>query len=146
MLVGTAVNPARFTEIEYAAALAREFNMVEPDNVMKWGALRTAQDKFNFGHGDEVVAFAQAHKMKVRGHCLLWSEHNPAWLSKGSFTPEQLSKLLREQITTVIKHYSGLVFAWDVVNEAFLSNCNIVHSIWYDIHGFGRDCNGHNYI
>lgn len=146
MLVGTAVNPAKFSENEYAATLAREFNMLEPENVMKWGAIRPAQDKFNFGPGDEVVAFAQAHKMKVRGHCLLWSEYNPAWLSKGSFTPEQLSKLLREHITTVMKHYSGRVFAWDVVNEAFLANGNVEPSIWYDSPGIGLAGNGTAYI
>src|ERR1700674_266561 len=122
VLIGTAVNPALLGEAAYAATLARQFNMVEPEKAMKWGAIRPAQDKFNFGPGDQVVGFAQAHKMKVRGHCLLWSEYNPAWLSKGSFAAEQLSKLLREHIATVMKHYSGKVFAWDVVNEAFLAN------------------------
>src|SRR5882724_7569922 len=146
MLVGTAVNPSKFTESEYAATLAREFNMVEPENVMKWGAIRPAQDKFNFGLGDEVVAFAKAHKMKVRGHCLLWSEHNPAWLSKGSFTPEQLSKLLREHITTVMKHYAGRVFAWDVVNEAFLADGKVEPSIWYDSPGIGMAGKGTAYL
>ena len=140
------MNPRLFAEAPYASTLAREFNMVEPENVMKWGAIRPAQDKFNFGPGDEVVAFAQAHKMKVRGHCLLWSEYNPAWLSKGSFTPEQLSKLLQEHITTVMKHYSGKVFAWDVVNEAFLANGNIEPSIWYDSPGIGLAGKGTAYI
>lgn len=146
MLVGTAVNPRLFGEAPYAATLAREFNMLEPENVMKWGAIRPAQDKFNFGPGDEVVAFARAHKMKVRGHCLLWSEHNPAWLSKGSFTPEQLSELLRGHITKVMKHYSGEVFAWDVVNEAFLANGNVEPSIWYDSPGIGFAGKGTAYI
>ena len=146
MLVGAAVNPRLFAEAPYASTLAREFNMVEPENVMKWGAIRPAQDKFNFGPGDEVVAFAQAHGMKVRGHCLLWSEHNPSWLSKGTFTPEQLSELLREHITTVMKHYSGRVFAWDVVNEAFLANGAIEPSIWYDGPGIGFAGKGTAYI
>ena len=146
LLVGTAVNPALFAEVPYASTLAREFNMVEPENAMKWAAIRPARDKFNFGPGDQVVAFAQAHKMKVRGHCLLWSEHNPAWLSKGSFTPEQLSKLLREHIATVMKHYSGEVFAWDVVNEAFLANGTIEPSIWYDSPGIGFAGKGTAYI
>src|SRR3984893_6618454 len=146
ILVGAAVNPRLFAEAPYASTLAREFNMVEPENVMKWGAIRPAQDKFNFGPGDEVVAFAQAHGMKVRGHCLLWSEHNPSWLSKGTFTPEQLSELLREHITTVMKHYSGRVFAWDVVNEAFLANGAIEPSIWYDGPGIGFAGKGTAYI
>jgi len=146
ILVGAAVDPALFAEAPYASTLAREFNMVEAENGMKWGAIRSAQNKFNFGPGDEVVAFAQAHKMKVRGHCLLWSEYNPAWLSKGSFTPEQLSKLLQDHITTVMRHYSGKVFAWDVVNEAFLANGNIEPSIWFDSPGIGLAGKGTAYI
>ena len=146
ILVGAAVNPRLFGEDLYASTLANEFNMVEPENVMKWAAIRPVQDKFNFGPGDEVVAFAQLHKMKVRGHCLLWSEYNPAWLSKGSFTPEQLSELLREHITTVMKHYSGRVFAWDVVNEAFLANGAIEPSIWFDGPGIGFAGKGTAYI
>ena len=146
LLVGAAVEPALFAEAPYASTLAREFNMVEPENVMKWGTIRPAQDKFNFEPGDKVVAFAQAHKMKVRGHCLLWSEYNPAWLSKGSFTPEQLSKLLQEHITMVMKHYSGKVFAWDVVNESFLANGKIEPSIWYDSPGIGLAEKGTAYI
>ena len=146
ILIGAAVNPALFGEAPYASTLAREFNMVEPENEMKWGRIRASQDRFNFGPGDEVVAFAQAHKMKVRGHCLLWSEYNPAWLSKGSFAPEQLSKLLREHIATVMKHYSGEVFAWDVVNEAFLANGTIEPSIWYDSPGIGFTGKGTAYI
>ncbi len=146
ILVGTAVNPALFAEASYASTLAREFNMVEPENAMKWAAIRPAQDQLNFGPGDKVVAFAQAHKMKVRGHCLLWSEHNPAWLTKGSFTAEQLSKLLQEHITAVMRHYSGNVFAWDVVNEAFLANGKIEPSIWYDGPGIGLAGKGTAYI
>lgn len=146
ILIGAAVNPRLFGEALYASTLAREFNMVEPENVMKWGAIRPVQDTFNFGPGDQVVAFARAHKMKVRGHCLLWSEYNPAWLSKGNFTPEQLSELLRAHITTVMKHYSGQVFAWDVVNEAFLANGNIEPSIWYDAPGIGFAGKGTAYV
>lgn len=146
ILIGAAVNPARFGEPVYAATLAREFNMIEAENVMKWRAIRPSRDKFDFGRGDEVVAFGQAQKMRVRGHCLLWSEYNPAWLMKGSFTSEQLSRLLREHITTVMKHYSGRVFAWDVVNEAFLADGKIEPSIWYDSPGIGLTGKGTAYI
>ena len=145
-LVGAAVNPARFGEAPYVSTLAREFNMVEAENAMKWSGIRPKQDKFNFGPGDQVVAFGQAHNMKVRGHCLLWSEYNPAWLAKGTFTPERLSNILHEHITTVMKHYSGKVFAWDVVNESFLADGKIEPSIWYDSPGIGLAGKGTAYI
>jgi endo-1,4-beta-xylanase len=146
VLVGTAVDPRRFSEASYAATLSREFNLVEPENVMKWGTIRPDQKTFNFGPGDQVVAFAQAHRMKVRGHCLLWSEYNPAWLTKGNFTPDQLRSMLREHITKVMKHYAGKVFAWDVVNESFLADGQVESSIWYDSPGIGLKGKGTAYI
>src|SRR5258708_15962228 len=130
--MGTAGNPSRFNEEPYAATLACDFNMVEPENAMKWGAVRPARETFNFKPGDQVVDFGKAHAMKVRGHCLLWHKYNPAWLVKGQFTSDQLSEMLREHITTVVKHYAGQVFAWDVVNEAFDAKGEMEQSLWYD--------------
>jgi endo-1,4-beta-xylanase len=146
VLVGAAVEPRRLAEADYAATLAREFNMVEPENAMKWGGLRPDRNTFNFGPADEVVAFARAHGMKARGHCLLWSEYNPAWLEKGGFTPEQLNAMLREHIQRVMKHYAGKVFAWDVVNESFLADGSVETSVWYDAPGIGMKGKGTAYI
>jgi endo-1,4-beta-xylanase len=142
LLVGAAVNPSRFSEEAYASTLAREFNMLEPENVMKWTAIRPNEQTFNFKPGDQVVSFAQAHRMKVRGHCLMWHNHNPLWLATGTFTPDHLSKLLQEHITTVMKHYAGQVFAWDVVNEAFNASGGFEKSIWYDSPGVGLNGKG----
>ncbi|HYX42686.1 MAG TPA: endo-1,4-beta-xylanase, partial [Pyrinomonadaceae bacterium] len=118
----------------------------EPENVMKWGTIRPTQEVFNFGPGDEVVRFAQAHGMKVRGHCLVWGKYNPAWLAQGRFTPQQLAALLHEHIARVMQHYAGQVFAWDVVNEAFDAHGGFEHSIWSDRPGIGRAGKGTAYI
>ncbi len=146
VLVGAAVEPRLFGERPYAATLAREFNMVEAENVMKWGTLRPARDRFDFGPGDRVVAFARRHQMKARGHCLLWSEYNPAWLEKGNFTPEEMRAMLKEHITKVMRHYSGKVFAWDVVNESFLADGQVESSVWYDRPGIGMKGQGTAYV
>lgn len=137
VLVGTAVRPSQFSEPAYATTLAREFNMVEPEDAMKWWVLRARTDTFDFRQGDDVVRFAQAHGMKVRGHCLVWSRDNPAWLTQGEFTPARLSDLLHEHIQKVMNHYAGRNFAWDVVNEAFDENGNVRDSIWYNQPGIG---------
>ena len=70
--VGTAVNPVLFSNPDYARALARQFNMIEPENQMKWRATEPARGVFDFRAGDRVVDFAKAHEMKVRGHNLFW--------------------------------------------------------------------------
>lgn len=141
LLVGAAVRPSMFSESAYSDTLAREFNMVEPEDVMKWWVVRRNRGTFDFGDGDEVVHFAQDHRMKVRGHCLVWDHNNPEWLVQAlvhdHFTPAQVSSLLQEHITTVMKHYAGQVFAWDVVNEALDEKGEVKDSLWYNQPGIG---------
>lgn len=146
VLVGAAAEPRLLDEPEYAATLAREFNMLTAENALKWGAIRPTRERFNFAPGDRLVAFAQKHKMKVRGHCLAWSEYNPRWLEKGNFTPEQMSALLSEHIIKVMTHYRGKVFAWDVVNEIFLADGSVESSVWYDRPGIGLKGQGTAYV
>ena len=146
LLVGAAVRPSQLSEAAYASTLAREFSMVEAEDAMKWWAVRPQRGTYNFRQGDELVRFAEAHQMKVRGHCLVWGRDNPAWLTQGHFTTGQLSRLLHEHITRVMKHYSSQVFAWDVVNEALDENGNLRDSLWYNQPGIGFSGKGTAYI
>lgn len=146
VLVGSAVRPSQLDEAAYASTLAREYNMIEAEDAMKWWILRPDQATYDFRQGDELVRFAQAHQMKVRGHCLVWGRYNPDWLTQGHYTTRQLSRLLHEHINRVMKHYAGEVFAWDVVNEALDENGNVRDSIWYNQPGIGFSGKGVDYI
>jgi endo-1,4-beta-xylanase len=117
--IGAAVRPANLAESAYAATLAREFSMLEPEDALKWETLRPAPQTFDFHQADQLIDFAVRHNMKVRGHTLVWHRQNPQWLTEGSYTPAELSKLLETHIKTVVGHYKGKIFAWDVANEAF---------------------------
>ena len=146
VLVGAAVRPSLFSEAAYASTLSREFNMVEPEDAMKWWTVRRNADTFDFHEGDEIVRFAQAHGMKVRGHCLVWDHNNPEWLEHNHYTPHQLSQVLEEHIATMMQHYAGQVFAWDVVNEALDENGGVKDSPWYNQPGIGLADKGTAYI
>ena len=146
LLVGTAVRWAQLSEPAYASTLAHEFNMLEPEDAMKWAALRPDEATYDFRQGDDLVRFAQEHRMKIRGHCLVWDHNNPDWLSTGHFTSNELSRLLREHITRVMRHYAGQVFAWDVINEALDENGKVRDSIWYNRPGIGFSGQGTAYI
>lgn len=74
--MGAAVRPSLFSEKAYSATLAREFNMVEAEDAMKWWVIRPDQKTFDFTQGDQVVAFADTHRMKVRGHTLVWMDES----------------------------------------------------------------------
>ncbi len=146
LLVGAAVRPSLLSEPAYSETLAREFNMIEAEDAMKWWTLRREQGKLDFRPADEVVRFAQAHGMKVRGHCLVWDHDNPDWLAQGHFSAERMSSLLHEHIATTMKHFSGEVFAWDVVNEALDENGQVKDSPWYNQPGIGMSDKGTAYI
>jgi endo-1,4-beta-xylanase len=111
--------------------------MVEPEDALKWRTLRPTASSYDFRQGDQIVRFAQDHQMKVRGHCLVWDHDNPDWLTEQERTPKQLSRLLHQHITRVLKHYQGEIFAWDVINEATDENGQLRDSIWYNRPGIG---------
>lgn len=146
ILVGAAVRPAQFDEAAYSETLAREFNMIEPEDAMKWWVLRWNADFFDYRAADQVIEFAKAHGMKVRGHCLVWHQHNPDWLFERNKTPVQFSNTLREYISRVVGHYAGQVFAWDVVNEALDERGAFKDSPWYNKPGIGFAGKGSDYI
>src|ERR1700681_4308321 len=139
VLIGTAVRPAQLSEAAYASTLAREFNMLEPEDVLKWEEVHPEPQSFDFSHADQIVDFAIRHGMKVRGHTLVWHHQNPPWLTEGKYTSGELAQILEKHIKTVVGHYRGKIFAWDVVNEAFdeLQPGKLRSTIWLDQPGIG---------
>jgi endo-1,4-beta-xylanase len=134
ILIGTAVRPVHLSEAAYASTLAREFNMVEPEDALKWEVVHPERESFDFSQGDQIVDFAARHGMKVRGHTLVWHRQNPKWLTEGKYTSAELAGILEKHIKTVVGHYRGKIFAWDVVNEAFdeLHPGELRSTIWRD--------------
>jgi len=142
-LIGTAVRPAQLSEAAYASTLAREFNMLEPEDVLKWEVVHPEPQSFDFSQADQIMDFATRHGMKVRGHTLVWHQQNPKWLTEGKYTSSELAQILEKHIKTVVGHYRGKIFAWDVVNEAFdeLQPGKLRSTIWRDQPGIGLAAN-----
>ena len=146
VLLGCAVNAAYLGEAAYTTAVAREFNMLEPEDAMKWEVVHPEAHRFDFGPGDRIVSFAEAHAMKVRGHTLVWHKQLPPWLSDKGHAATDLFELLHEHIRQVVTHYRGRVFAWDVANEAFDENGRLRSTLWLDRPGIGLQERGTAYI
>ena len=148
MLIGTAVRPAQLSELAYSSTLAREFNMVEPEDALKWEVVHPDPERYDFSQADQVVDFANRNNMKVRGHTLVWHRQNPKWLTDGKFTADELAAILEKHIKAVVGHYRGRIFAWDVVNEAFdeIHPGALRSTIWRDQPGIGLAKNGSAYI
>jgi endo-1,4-beta-xylanase len=114
---GTAVAAYKLSDTTYAGILDREFNMITPENEMKWDATEPSQGSFNYSSADQIVAHATAHGQRMRGHALAWYQQQPGWAQ--SLSGSALRSAMVNHITNVATHYKGKIYAWDVVNEAF---------------------------
>ncbi len=119
----------------YQEVARAEFNILTPENAMKWDAIHPQQNTYNFSQADRHVQFAQENGMQVHGHTLVWHNQNPSWLTSGSWTEATLTSVLYDHIDTVMGHYRGQILVWDVVNEAFNEDGSYRASLWYNIIG-----------
>jgi endo-1,4-beta-xylanase len=118
LLAGCAVNaPALRSDEAYRNLLTEQYNIVVAEYCMKWAALRPTPDTYAFDEADELMAFAQTHGMKVRGHNFVWHESLPKWFA-GTVNKDNAQKFMTDHIMTVGGRYKGRIHSWDVVNEA----------------------------
>lgn len=138
LYIGTAV---QFRPLQrqpmYRKVLVREFNMVTPENAMKFEVVHPERDHYDFTQADEIVQFARDRDLLVRGHTLVWHQQLPSWLTEGEFTREELKAILRDHIYTVVGHFRDRVSVWDVVNEAFNDDGTLRDTIW--LRGIGEE-------
>jgi endo-1,4-beta-xylanase len=152
LLVGAAVQSSEYGQPDpllldprYGQTLSTQYNMLEAENAMKWNAVHPAPNRYDFAPGDQLVTFAQAHGMKVRGHNLCWDADNPEWIKglRGA-PPSAVARILHDHIFNVVTHYRGKVFAWDVVNEAVDDKlARMKDSVWYNQPGIGFSGTGY---
>lgn len=127
---GVLMSPFRDDPV-YTARIAKEFNIVTPENVMKMGSLHPSRDSYNFADADSLVDFADQHGIVVRGHVLVWHQQTGDWLTDGAFSKAELQEILEEHVAAVAGHFAGRLFAWDVVNEAIDDNTfKLRKTIW----------------
>lgn len=137
-LAGAAVRwPTLGQQSGYAAIAGRRFDIITPENEMKWDTIEPQRGQFNFVPADAIVDFAAAHGEAVHGHALAWHSQNPAWLTNGGFSRDELVGILTSHINAVVGHYVGRVAVWDVVNEPIGDDAQLRPTIWSQ--GIGSD-------
>jgi endo-1,4-beta-xylanase len=130
---GVAYATAHASDTTYAGIAGSQFNMVTPENEMKWDTVEASQGSFNYSPGDAVVTFATAHSEKVRGHNLVWHSQLPSWVS--SLPTSSVQAAMENHITNEVTHFNGKIYAWDVVNEPFDDSGNYRTDAFYNAMG-----------
>ncbi|NMG06341.1 endo-1,4-beta-xylanase [Brasilonema sp. UFV-L1] len=118
LIYGAATEQVKLSsDIAFATHYVQECGILVTENQLKWIILRPTPDRFDFTPGDWLAEFARTHGMLFRGHTLVWEQVLPKWFGE-VVNRQNAEKILVEHITEVVKHYSGKVHSWDVVNEA----------------------------
>ncbi len=136
--IGAAVDiPTLNKDPAYAQLLAREFNLLTPENALKFSVVHPQRDRYDFSQADALLAFAEAHHMQVNGHVLVWHQQLPDWLTQGHFSRDELKDILREHIQTLVTRYRGRIASWDVAAEAVAEDGRPRETFWS--RGIGAD-------
>lgn len=135
---GGCIGNGEMNNAGYKSMIADNFASVTATNELKaYSLLNQAESKKNadgmpgmyFGNADKIVKWAQENGIGVRGHVLVWDAYMTDWFfregydSKGEYVDaETMKKRLEYYIDAVITHFEtefpGVVYCWDVVNEA----------------------------
>jgi endo-1,4-beta-xylanase len=91
---------------------------------MKWQLVQPdGPTTYDWTQADELVNFAKANNQLVRGHCLLWHNQLPTWLTDGvaagTINKTQLWEYAEARINVEVSRYRGKIWQWDVANEFF---------------------------
>jgi len=135
---GTVMNHSQLKSTYYAPMVKAEFQSITAGNEMKaYSLLDQAASKkdpngmpaMNYRQGDAIVAFAQENGLGVRGHVLVWDNYMSDWFFREGYTNDgayvdketaraRLKYYIEEVVTHFETEYPGVVYCWDVVNEA----------------------------
>ena len=136
--IGAPMSASDLGNINYRKLLMHHFDTITPTNELKAYSLldqrasKASEDgmpRMNFTTADKMVKFAADFGLKVRGHVLVWDAYMTQWFfhegydAKNPVVDKETMRLrLKSYIEQVVTHFEekfpGVVYCWDVVNEA----------------------------
>lgn len=123
---------------EYMLVAKKHFNSCTMTNLMKSCYILDQQGSRQSGDGspalsfdtiDPTLAWCQANGMQMRGHTLVWHAQAPDWFFREGYSDNgkyvdretmlfRMESYIAQLMTHVQDNYPGVIYCWDVVNEA----------------------------
>ncbi len=141
-LTGNAIGTAAVNSLEYMTVAKYHFNSVTLTNLMKPsfildqdGCIENAKDgdetvpAVKFDSVDPTLQWCLDNGIQMRGHTLVWHAQTPEWFFKEGFENNgawvdydtmaaRLDSYIKQVVIYCQEEYPGVIYAWDVVNEA----------------------------
>ena len=154
--VGVTTTSGYLSEEDRVAQIKENFNSITMENEMKPESLLDWEGSEKSKDGmpaikeetlEKALKAAQEAGIPLRGHTLVWHSQTLEWFfskkydpSKGYVDKATMKKRMESYIKQVLSYckenYPGVVYAWDVVNEAVGDDGNYrTESMWYETYG-----------
>ncbi len=140
--VGACISYNQVNRSSYIKMLTGDFNTTTATNEFKAYSLlnqaKSIQNSvpiMNYAQADAIAKLAQENGIGIRGHVLVWDAYMSDWFFREGYksdgqlvSKEVLEERLAYYIDQVITHFEtqfpGVVYCWDVVNEAVADGDN----------------------
>lgn len=154
--VGVTTTSGYLSEEDRVTQIKENFNSITMENEMKPESLLDWEGSEKSKDGmpaikeetlEKALKAAREAGIPLRGHTLVWHSQTPEWFfskkydpSKGYVDKATMKKRMESYIKQVLSYckenYPGVVYAWDVVNEAVGDDGNYrTESMWYETYG-----------
>lgn len=163
--IGVAGTVSEITPKERQELIMGQFNSLTPGNELKADSVLDyaaciSDPKYDdnpaisFDRVKPILDFAKEAGIPVRGHTLVWHSQTPRWFFAEGYSndpnaplvsKELMLKRMENYIKNVLEYaqtnYPGLIYAWDVVNEAVNvgdgeeGGLRSKDSLWYQVIG-----------
>lgn len=141
-LTGRDIGTAAVNSLEYMTVAKYHFNSVTLTNLMKptfildkEGSVKNAEKgdettpAVHFDSVDPTLQWCLDNGVQMRGHTLVWHAQTPDWFFKVGYDSSndyvdydtmaaRLDSYIEQVLTYIQTEYPGVIYAWDVVNEA----------------------------
>ena len=154
--VGVTTTSGYLSEEDRVAQIKENFNSITMENEMKpeslldWDGSEKSKDGMPVIKEEtleKALKAAQEAGIPLRGHTLVWYSQTPEWFFSKKYDPskgyvdkatmkKRMESYIKQVLTYCKENYPGLVYAWDVVNEAVGDDGNYrTESMWYETYG-----------